>query len=586
MKKLLYAVALLGMVSLTSCEDFLTAENKGAVTDKEYFSTPAGFQSLVYDAYGTLDAIFNSTDVTAYFNAGTDLYCNGRQQCNTALHRWDAFTPENGTVKSFYNACYDGIRAAYAIKFYAADANVSADAKTKAIDEGRFVAAFYYYLMVNNFGGVPIVKEYAANSVTGYPRATAAEVYDYIIAELTGVIDNNKLAASTATKGGGEASIEAARALLAKTYLSAAWDLNEPAYFKKAAEQADLVINGRELTAEFADLWKADHSGDDDAEFIFDVEYSNSSSVHDQQAGNRWQSFFSNYYGGKEEGMKNGSSSFIPTLHALKNFTKEDKRYFATFMPVMLVTKVWDPSLTMFKDSDGKALGDYYAFYDNGEKADGKPVGVYYPAWWESDDASIAAWRAEDAANRAQTFVIRQDEKTSIMDTWADYKITPTYDFNHPDTHLKSWSTTPCRKFDDCTAANRNYDAGHSLRDLHVITLPEIFFVAAEAYLKDNQSDKALARLNSVRKRAGLSDETSIDIDKILKESACEMFGNGYRRMDLRRTGKLVEYNDLYNPQLKGNAAATIGEKLLWPIPQAAIDANAAMSEADQNPGY
>ena len=64
------------------------------------------------------------------------------------------------------------------------------------------------------------------------------------------------------------------------------------------------------------------------------------------------------------------------------------------------------------------------------------------------------------------------------------------------------------------------------------------------------------------------------------------MFGNGYRRMDLRRTGKLVEYNDLYNPQLKGNAAATIGEKLLWPIPQAAIDANAAMSEADQNPGY
>ncbi len=284
--------------------------------------------------------------------------------------------------------------------------------------------------------------------------------------------------------------------------------------------------------------------------------------------------------------MKNGSSSFIPTLHALKNFTKEDKRYFATFMPVMLVTKVWDPSLTMFKDSDGKALGDYYAFYDNGEKADGKPVGVYYPAWWESDDASIAAWRAEDAANRTQTFVIRQDEKTSIMDTWADYKITPTYDFNHPDTHLKSWSTTPCRKFDDCTAANRNYDAGHSLRDLHVITLPEIFFVAAEAYLKDNQSDKALARLNSVRKRAGLSDETSIDIDKILKESACEMFGNGYRRMDLRRTGKLVEYNDLYNPQLKGNAAATIGEKLLWPIPQAAIDANAAMSEADQNPGY
>lgn len=584
MKKLLYAVALLGAMSLASCEDFLTAENKGAVTDKEYFATPAGFQSLVYETYGTLDAIYNSTDAPAYFNAGTDLYCDGRNQCNTALHRWDAFTPENGTVKNFYNACYDGIRAAYAIKFYAPDAKVSAETKAKAIDEGRFVAAFYYYLLVNNFGGVPLVKSYVASAVTGYPRASAADIYDYIITELTEIISNNNLAASTATKGGGEASIEAARALLAKTYLAAAWDLNESAYFKKAAEEADKVINGRELTTDFAKLWKADHSGDNDAEFIFDIEYSDAASVHDLTAGNRWQSFFGNYYGGKEEGMKNGSSAYIPTLNALKNFTKEDKRYFATFMPVMLVTKVWDPTLTMFKDSDGKALGDYFAFYKNGEKADGKPVGVYYPAWWESDDASIAAWRAEDPANRAQTFVIRQNDMTSIMEPWSNYEETPKWDFSAPDTHKKSWSTTPCRKFDDSKHAN--YDAGRSLRDLHVITLPEIFFVAAEAYLKDNQTDKALARLNSVRKRAGLADETSIDIDKILKESACEMFGNGYRRMDLRRTGKLVEYNDLYNPQLKGEAATKIGQKLLWPIPQAAIDANGLMTSADQNPGY
>jgi len=599
MKKLLYAVALLGAASLASCEDFLTAENKSAVTDTDYFVTATGFQSLVYDAYGTLDAIYNSSDEPTYFNAGTDLYCDGRNDCDLQLHRWSAFTPENGKVQNFYNACYDGIRAAYAIRHYASSANVPADAKAKAIDEGRFVAALYYYLLVNNFGGVPLVKEYAASAVTGYPRATAAQTYDYIISELTGIIDNGKLKASTASDGGGEASIEAARALLAKTYLSAAWDLNEASYFKKAAEEADKVINGRELTTEFAKLWKADCSGDDDPEFIFDVEYSDNASVHDLQAGNRWQSFYCNYYGGKEEGMKNGGSSYIPTLHALKYFTKEDKRYFATFMPVMLVKKVWPTDLTLFKEGE-EALGNYFAFYENGEKADGKAVGVYYPAWWESDDASIAAWKAADAANRAQTFVIPQNDGTYIMEPWANYKMDtkdkistdPDYDsnniklfdFTQPDTHKRSWSTTPCRKFDD--SKHPNYDAGRSLRDLHVITLPEIFFVAAEAYLKDNQTDKALARLNSVRKRAGLADETSIDIDKILKESACEMFGNGCRRMDLRRTGKLVEYNNLYNPQLKGVAAETIGQRLLWPIPQAAIDANKAMTSADQNPGY
>lgn len=54
----------------------------------------------------------------------------------------------------------------------------------------------------------------------------------------------------------------------------------------------------------------------------------------------------------------------------------------------------------------------------------------------------------------------------------------------------------------------------------------------------------------------------------------------------MRRTQKLVEYNNLYNPRLKGFAQQAIGQKLLRPIPQAAIDANKLLTAADQNPGY
>ena len=40
MKKYIYtAVILVGFVLTTSCEDFLTTDNKSNVTDKEYFST-------------------------------------------------------------------------------------------------------------------------------------------------------------------------------------------------------------------------------------------------------------------------------------------------------------------------------------------------------------------------------------------------------------------------------------------------------------------------------------------------------------------------------------------------------------------
>lgn len=398
------------------------------------------------------------------------------------------------------------------------------------------------------------------------------------------------MVASSATKGGGEASIEAVKALLAKTYLSAAWDLKKDDYFTKAAAYADEVIAGRKLTTEFAKLWAADRSGDDNEEFIFDVEY-DAENQHDKNDGNRWQSFFSNYYGGSEEGMKNGSSSFIPYMHALRNFEKGDKRYDATFMKTLLVKKEWDIK-NGFKDEKGKPIGDYFSFYKNGGKADGKMVGVYYPAYWESDAASVAEWRAEDPENRKNTFIIPQNDKTAKMEPMSTYVkdlaeypdgVIAKYDFDDASTQKLSWSVQPCRKFDDSQTAD--YNAGKSFRDLHVITLPEMFFVAAEAYYKLNDP-KALERLNVVRERAGLTAENNIDLDIILKESACEMFGNGYRRMDLRRTGKLVEYNNKYNPHMIGTAAATIGEKLLWPIPQAAIDANGQLSMEDQNPGY
>ncbi|MGP1622291.1 RagB/SusD family nutrient uptake outer membrane protein [Bacteroides heparinolyticus] len=587
-KKLLYTACLAGTCILTGCDSFLTPDNKSSVTDVDYFATAPGFQSLVYDAYAQLSNIYNSDNVATYFNSGTDLYQDGRNDIEAALHRWSNFTPENGTVKTFYTDCYDGIRSCLAIGYYAPSAIVSDDVKQKAIDEGRFVKALFYYLLVNNYGGVPLITEYASSAIKGYPRATAEQVYTYIIDELKEIIGNNKLAASTATRGGGEASIEAAKALLAKTYLSAAWDLNKADYFNEAARYADEVINGRSLTTEFSDLWAADRSGDDNAEFLFDVEY-DYDSTHDQTIGNRWQSFYCGYYGGAEEGMKYGASAFIPLMHTLKYFEPGDKRYDATFMKTLLVKKAWNPN-NGFKEN-GMPIGDYFAFYANGKTAKGKMVGVYYPAYWECDAISVAAWRAEDPENRANTFIIPQNNLTAEMEPMSNYikdlkdfpdGVIAKYDFT--EAQRMSWTVSPCCKFDDSKTAQ--YTAGKSFRDLHVITLPEIFLVAAEAYLKINNNDKALARMNALRTRAGLSAATHIDIDAILKESACESFGNGYRRMDLRRTGKLVEYNNLYNPHLIGSAETAIGKKLLWPIPQAAIDANDLLNANDQNPGY
>lgn len=48
-------------------------------------------------------------------------------------------------------------------------------------------------------------------------------------------------------------------------------------------------------------------------------------------------------------------------------------------------------------------------------------VGVYYPAYWESDAASVAEWRAKDPENRKNTFIIPQNDKTA---KWSQCPLT------------------------------------------------------------------------------------------------------------------------------------------------------------------
>lgn len=57
---------MVGFVLTTSCEDFLTTDNKSNVTDKEYFSTKTGFESLVSNAYSTLRDVYAVSSYTTY----------------------------------------------------------------------------------------------------------------------------------------------------------------------------------------------------------------------------------------------------------------------------------------------------------------------------------------------------------------------------------------------------------------------------------------------------------------------------------------------------------------------------------------
>ena len=569
MKKILYSVALVAccMGTMTSCSDFLDASNKSNVTAKQSFATKEGLNNLVNDAYQHLQNVYAAPLFTSCFSAGTDMYADARNKMNEALNTYETLTPENTDIKNLYTYLYSGIRAANSVSYYAQTAQVDDKTKSQLIGEARVLAAYEYYLLVNNFGGVPIMKDFLTTADTGYPKSSAADVYAYIISELEDVISKNVLQASTATKGGGRISQETAKAILAKTYLSAAWDLNKQEYFSKAAALADEVIAGRKLTTPFAKLWKADGSGDDNEEFLWDVEYDLATANNTTSGGTEWSGYYCNYLGGNEDNIKATTSSYVPTLYALHCFKKGDQRYDATFMKEL-------PDI-----NKGNAAGTgYWTWYKNGESLVGKPVTRYYSAWYETD-ADFEAWKAIDPANRANTYRIPMDSQSKEAQNMDGR------DMEYYDNQQLVYGSSPCKKFDDSKTAKTEKNTCY--RDIHIITLPEMYLVAAEAYLKAGDNPKALARLNEVHQRAGLPALTgTITIDDILDENACENFGNEARWMDLRRTQTLVTRCTKYNHEMGDKAAQYIGKKLLRPIPQAAIDANDQLTLADQNPGY
>lgn len=569
MKKILYSVALAAccMGTMTSCSDFLDASNKSNVTAKQSFATKEGLNNLVNNAYQHLQNVYAAPLFTSCFSAGTDMYADARNKMNEALNTYETLTPENTDIKNLYTYLYSGIRAANSVSYYAQTAQVDDKTKGQLIGEARVLAAYEYYLLVNNFGGVPIMKDFLTTADTGYPKSSAADVYAYIISELEDVISKNVLQASTATKGGGRISQETAKAILAKTYLSAAWDLNKQEYFSKAATLADEVIAGRRLTTPFAKLWKADGSGDDNEEFLWDVEYDLATANNTTSGGTEWSGYYCNYLGGNEDNIKATTSSYVPTLYALHCFKKGDQRYDATFMKEL-------PDI-----NKGNAAGTgYWTWYKNGESLVGKPVTRYYSAWYETD-ADFEAWKAIDPANRANTYRIPMDSQSKEAQNMDGR------DMEYYDNQQLVYGSSPCKKFDDSKTAKTEKNTCY--RDIHIITLPEMYLVAAEAYLKAGDNPKALARLNEVHQRAGLSALTgTITIDDILDENACENFGNEARWMDLRRTQTLVTRCTKYNHEMGDKAAQYIGKKLLRPIPQAAIDANDQLTLADQNPGY
>ena len=596
--------------TLTACSDFLEAENKsaGGQTADDVFSKDA--EPLLTAAYSSLKSYGFNTDL---FCRGTDLYIHTRGRIVSDFDTY-TFNTENSTISSLYSNVYRTINLANGVISYAGDG-------TQLSYEARFLRNYGYYILTQHFGSVPYITEYINSSETNFPRTPLNEVYNAMIEDLTSLYNSSSLEAQSHT---GKASKQAVAALLAKVYLAAGWDLetslgdaaqgtytvNGTSNFTQAAAWAEKAINGVGLTMSFEDKWSPFNEGN--AEEIFSIQYERNGFPGDIiSGGHSMHGSFGGYYGAYDaSGIKGVSSEDCQSQKSMYLFEKGDTRYDATYMMVMYNST---------KDANGKptwGTEGYYAYYNASEadKAKMAICKVYFPyyyteaevqQWIDEHESQLIADKDKYANADVRISLLTLPQVTNwiyVQDANGDAKWSKSK-VAIADYNAQTSNGACVKKFDDAAADFTNQ--ANNYRDIVALHVSDLYLVAAEAYLMAGQSAQALEKINAVRGRAGLSALASFgayqpeystsgsfkmtDLDLILDERARELYAEGQRWMDLRRTKQLVRYNVEFSEYISAasDMANNKGEiKWYRPIPANEISANSGISQADQNPGY
>lgn len=570
--KHLYIFALAAFLAFTACSDFLEQDNKSNVPTEEFYNTANGFASLTNSAYSSLRTIYSAQP--QLFVAGTDLYADGKSQ-GVVMGQY-TFTTDEGIIKDFYDRCYKGIQLANSVIAYGETTEDNAQ-RLQYIDEARYLRAWWYFQLVQQFGPVALNTEMFESAVMSHERTDLATVYQFIIDEFTYLASADSHLLERASSGVGRANKRAAAFYAAKAYLTRGWldgtdyeaqeaSIAQASDFDNAVTYARQAINGELPALSIEEAFDVNNEEND--ELFWSVQYSSSAVENPVDDGSYQQSQFGAYQGGSEKPRNKAiDGNFAPSLRLQQMYTRGDGRLEQTFM-----------------------LEFHEAYFDWYTNPTSKILYYYAPAW--ATDEDIAAWRADDP-NGIKT-------ETIVSKTVAEGGIAPSngQPASYKDRRTQDFGNAAIKKFDDYTETSiANRSTTCSMHDVVLARLGEAYLIAAEAYYKKGDMKQAAEMINNLRQRPGTIksgyetamhvDAADITIDFILDERARELAGEYVRWTDLKRTHKLIEYVTEYNEDGVELSALTGPDgkyKILRPIPQAAIDLNQA--HVEQNPGY
>ena len=475
---------------------------------------------------GMYDANEVSTDEIVVPTRGSDWYDNG-QWIDLHNQTWTPSSAASGFFNGAWNTAYTGV--ARANLFLSAMQSSTVPDKASIIAEGRALRAFYYYLLLDMFGGVPIVT---TTDLAQRVRNTRHELFNFIESELIAARDSG-LPATRPQSDNGRFTQGGADAILANMYLNAgvftkdgagAGGINATGYNSctgvmvhgnqdaclAADSAATRLLNSPsyQLADSFPQNFRADNSNS--RENIFVVKF-----IAADGLGLDLTMAALHYCQYKPLTPWNGFATLAQTYNA---FGATDKRRRAILFGPQSDVLTGTPATVRVSGS--------------------------CPTTWTPQTALVF------------TDTIRDIHQATEGEGPRIYK----------------WPADP------------NHVQQNSGNDFAWFRLGEMYLIKAEVENELGHTATALNLLNALRARRDTVAPALAAVDRsvILNERLFELFGEQKRRQDLIRFGQYSGRTDA-GSGLAGGKVARPDYYVLFPIPQTQIDANAKLT---QNPGY
>ena len=254
-------------MTLTSCDDFLTEDVRGSENLDTYFKNVDEVNSYVGGCYyeiakgGGWWQIYNTwlmSDMT------TDDLWDGNTTQDDGYQDVTHFMPNgqsSGILQNFWGARYQGINTCNVAIERIPGADMDETLKAQRLAEVRFLRAFFYFDLVRNFGGVPLLTRQTGDA-SGVGRSSLEECYKFIEEELTAVAEVLPERSEWPAADMGRATRGAALGILGKAQLyQGKWD--------EARVTLKKVIDSKEyeLLADFGDVWSVKHNNSKESLF-------------------------------------------------------------------------------------------------------------------------------------------------------------------------------------------------------------------------------------------------------------------------------------------------------------------------------